>query len=336
MTEMERKVAGLKARAQELIALNAPMLSTPESRNTQITFYSPPPPVEADIMSQSRSLSSATSSSTVDDAAAMVDVPEERDPEAARLQLEFMRKRMRQAEKAKDGFHTKAMREAEVLQGAKVFTTAVVKVNFPDRTVVQGMFSPQEPVSALYAWLKDLLKEDNEGSGSSNNGEDTTMDSSSSSSLSTETPQKLPQFYLYQSPPPTQLAENDSRSLTDARLTPAALLHLGWGSKIGSSSANSGVGGGGGIAGRKREDYFNKRAFELEAATREGVRELHYPSSVSVNDVSMTGAGTRGGGGGGVDETEKMINAAANNLLGGGGGGGGGGGSGKPSWLKLR
>jgi hypothetical protein len=131
MTEMERKVAGLKARAQELIALNAPSLSTPESRNTQITFYSPPPPVDAYLISQSRSMSStlSSSSSSVDDAA-MVDIPEERDPEAARLQLEFMRKRMRQAEKAKDGFHTKAMREAEALQSAKVFTTALVKVNF--------------------------------------------------------------------------------------------------------------------------------------------------------------------------------------------------------------
>jgi hypothetical protein len=46
-----------------------------------------------------------SSSSSVDDAA-MVDIPEERDPEAARLQLEFMRKRMRQAEKAKDAFET--------------------------------------------------------------------------------------------------------------------------------------------------------------------------------------------------------------------------------------
>jgi hypothetical protein len=249
----------------------------------------------------------------------MVDIPEERDPEAARLQLEFMRKRMRQAEKAKDGFHTKAMREAEALQSAKVFTTALVKVNFPDRTVVQGMFSPQEPVSSIYAWLKDLFKEESDSSVMSancSNNEDISMGTSGGC--------KHPQFYLYLSPPPTQLAENDSRSLLEARLTPAALLHLGWGSKIGSSQ--------GGVAGRKREDYFNQRAFELEAATREGVRELQYPSSVSVNDVSMTSAGVKGSGG--ADETERLINAAASNLLGGGGGGGGG--SGKPSWLKLR
>jgi hypothetical protein len=328
MTEMERKVAGLKARAQELVSQNAPSLSTPESRCTQITFYTPPVTLSNDIDSR---ISSSSISSSADQDDKMVDIPEERDPEAAKLQLEFMRKRMRQAEKAKEGFHTKAMREAEMLQGAKVFTTALVKVHFPDRTVVQGMFSPQEPVSSIYLWLKDLLlksedDEDTHASITENNNENVIMESSvlNEENISMQSGLQFPQFYLYQSPPPTQLAENDTRSLIEARLTPAALLHLGWGSKIGSSSS--------GVV-KKREAYFNSRAFELEAATRMGVRELQYPTSVNVNEISINGS-TATTTTGNIDETERLINAAANNLLGGGGGGSGG--SGKPSWLKLR
>jgi hypothetical protein len=329
MTEMERKVAGLKARAQELVSQNAPSLSTPESRCTQITFYTPPVTLSNDLENR---ISSSSISSSADQDDKMVDIPEERDPEAAKLQLEFMRKRMRQAEKAKEGFHTKAMREAEMLQGAKVFTTALVKVHFPDRTIVQGMFSPQEPVSSIYLWLKDLLlksedDEDTHASITENNNENVIMESSvlNEENRSMQSTLQFPQFYLYQSPPPTQLAENDTRSLIEARLTPAALLHLGWGSKIGSSSS--------GVV-KKREAYFNSRAFELEAATRMGVRELHYPTSVNVNEISINGS-TATTTTGNIDETERLINAAANNLLGGGGGGGSGG-SGKPSWLKLR
>ena len=330
MTEMEKKVAGLKARAQELVSQNAPSLSTPESRCTQITFYTPPVTLSNDLENSRISSSSISSSADQDDK--MVDIPEERDPEAAKLQLEFMRKRMRQAEKAKEGFHTKAMREAEMLQGAKVFTTALVKVHFPDRTIVQGMFSPQEPVSSIYLWLKDLLlksedDEDTHASITENNNENVIMESSvlNEENRSMQSTLQFPQFYLYQSPPPTQLAENDTRSLIEARLTPAALLHLGWGSKIGSSSS--------GVV-KKREAYFNSRAFELEAATRMGVREFHYPTSVNVNEISINGS-TATTTTGNIDETERLINAAANNLLGGGGGGGSGG-SGKPNWLKLR
>jgi hypothetical protein len=39
-------------------------------------------------------------------------------------------------------FHTRTMQELEQLQKAKVYTTTLIRVQMPDRTVLQGTFSP--------------------------------------------------------------------------------------------------------------------------------------------------------------------------------------------------
>lgn len=104
------------------------------------------------------------------------------------------------------------MRELDQLQKAKVYTSTLIRVQTPDRTIMQGTFSPLEPVGAVHAWVRSLLQPQ----------PDASLADGGASSTS------LP-FYLYQTPPQVILQESGDKSLADAKLQPAVLLYLGWG-----------------------------------------------------------------------------------------------------------
>jgi hypothetical protein len=53
---------------------------------------------------------------------------------------------------------TRAMRELQRLEKASVYKEAVIRVQFPDQTVVQGCFHPDEPVGNVYDWIASCLQ----------------------------------------------------------------------------------------------------------------------------------------------------------------------------------
>ncbi|CAM9534005.1 unnamed protein product [Scytosiphon promiscuus] len=95
-------------------------------------------------------------------------------------------------------FQTKAMREIERLQKATVYRTTLIKVQFPDRVVLQATFASTEGV-------KDLLEVVR-------------------SSLGDHSKERA--LELYVSPPRTVLKA--ASSLSDAGLVPAALVYVSW------------------------------------------------------------------------------------------------------------
>jgi hypothetical protein len=201
---------------------------------------------------------------------------------------------------ALQGFKTKAMRELEALQKGRVFTATLIRVQAPDRTVVQALFSPLEPASAVYAWLRaDVLSDAVTAAG---------------------TP-----FYLYTTPPPTAIADN-ATTLADAQLQPAALLYLGWGT---GPAAKLAPGAGAPAA---REEYLQPRLLEAArggdaAQALGGAAAAHFPSSAPVvsqqapvRDVDAEAAAMLSG----------CVAPAPR-----GSAGGNKPGAGKPGWLKL-
>jgi hypothetical protein len=49
------------------------------------------------------------------------------------------------------------MRELHRLEKASVYKQAVIRVQFPDQTVVQGCFHPDEPIGNVYDWVASCL-----------------------------------------------------------------------------------------------------------------------------------------------------------------------------------
>jgi hypothetical protein len=169
---------------------------------------------------------------------------DERDPEAARLQAEHARKRLRASEREKEGFRTQAMRDAERLRDAAVYTSTVIRVLCPDRTVLQAVFGPLEPVAAVHAWVRSLMADADAGAGADPGADAAAAMANAETGAAAPEAAPVPAssaavlpprfaFYLYQTPPPAELAPS-ARTLAEARLLPAALLHLGWGSGPGS------------------------------------------------------------------------------------------------------
>ncbi|BFZ02586.1 hypothetical protein BsWGS_05624 [Bradybaena similaris] len=108
---------------------------------------------------------------------------------------------------------TKAMRQAQVEALFDQYERTVIRVQFPERFTLQGLFQPREPVAALYAFVKEHLSDPNET------------------------------FYLYTAPP-KQVLNDKTLSLAACHLAPAALVYCGSESQkdhLLSSSATSNV-----------------------------------------------------------------------------------------------
>ncbi len=88
------------------------------------------------------------------------------------------------------------MREAKSLKKAQQYTKVAVRIHFPDRHVLQGFFRPLETVSTLREFVRSNLQDPKVG------------------------------FYLYTTPPRCVL-KDDTQSLFEAKLFPAAVVHFG-------------------------------------------------------------------------------------------------------------
>ncbi|CAM9226366.1 unnamed protein product, partial [Discosporangium mesarthrocarpum] len=96
-------------------------------------------------------------------------------------------------------FQTRAMRELEQLQRSRAYKSTIIKVQFPDRVVVEATFSSREGVSDLLAVVDSCLQEGLQGQR---------------------------KYVLYVSPPRTVLKA--SSTLSEAGLVPAALVYVSW------------------------------------------------------------------------------------------------------------
>ncbi|KAL3875966.1 hypothetical protein ACJMK2_033860 [Sinanodonta woodiana] len=91
---------------------------------------------------------------------------------------------------------TKALRQAQLEVKYSKYTKVVIRLQFPDRLVLQGVFKPTETIFALQTFVKDHLEEKSEP------------------------------FYLYTAPPKNVL--NDlSQTLLEAHLVPASVVYFG-------------------------------------------------------------------------------------------------------------
>lgn len=113
------------------------------------------------------------------------------------LLISSLRARREEMEKTKN-FRTQAMRELDELKRKKVFQTALIRVQFPDRAVVQASFHPNETIQDVMDHVAECL-----------------------------TDQCKPnRFYLYVTPPTQKLAT--TKTLAELNLVPAALTYLSW------------------------------------------------------------------------------------------------------------
>ena len=254
-TKTERRVAELRSRARDIMRSAQPV-----ARGTQVSVFDP------------QQQGSAASSSASASAGGRGMEEEEDDPEARRIQLEYYAAKLkREAEEAErvrfffrpifslvlalalthsrphpparaQGLRTRAMAELEALEKSSVFVTTVIRVQFPDRLLVQASFSPLETLSSVYEWVGSLLAPQQVGGEGSGQG------------MAVEGwergGQQPPPFYLFTAPPHTPhllpaaaLAcaaaapatprapppPQEDPTLQDRKFTPLQLLHCGWG-----------------------------------------------------------------------------------------------------------
>ena len=115
-------------------------------------------------------------------------------------------KRMEDERKKREegGFTTKAMRDLESMKKAKVYSHAQIRINFPDGKHLHAKFLPSENISSIRSVIKSACEP--------------------SLAVSLD-------FDLYVAPPRRLL--NDSKTLTEEELVPAAKIHISW--KVGAS-----------------------------------------------------------------------------------------------------
>uniref|UniRef100_A0A7S2RKB7 UBX domain-containing protein n=1 Tax=Rhizochromulina marina TaxID=1034831 RepID=A0A7S2RKB7_9STRA len=130
-------------------------------------------------------------------------------PGDAGLVAKAMAAKMAQAKRAEDvPFQTKAMRELAQLEKARVYERTIVRVQFPDRTVVTANFHPHETIQAVAAVVSDLLIRPQ----------------------GTDPGPAAPDFDLFITPPRQVLTQSShsSKSLTELGLVPACVIYLSW------------------------------------------------------------------------------------------------------------
>lgn len=115
----------------------------------------------------------------------------------AQLLIASMKSRRAEIEKAQD-FQTRAMRELEDLKRRKVFQNTILRIQFPDRVVLQAAFHPNESVEDVIEFTRACL----------------------------DGPSRDRRFYLYSTPPMQKLKPEST--LQDFNLVPAAHIYLSW------------------------------------------------------------------------------------------------------------
>lgn len=108
--------------------------------------------------------------------------------------LSAQRKRLRELED--QPLMTSAMRRAHLEAAYSRYKLVTIRVYFPDKLVLQGLFRPRETVFALKTFVRQHLED------------------------------RHLQFYCYTSPP-KHVLEDDSQTLIEARLVPATVVYFG-------------------------------------------------------------------------------------------------------------
>ncbi|XP_006814773.1 tether containing UBX domain for GLUT4-like [Saccoglossus kowalevskii] len=91
---------------------------------------------------------------------------------------------------------TRTLKETQAIKLMEKYPKVAIRVHFPDRLVLQGLFRPQEPVKSVMEFVKDNLDD------------------------------KDMKFYLYTTPPKYVLTK-ENQSLLEAKLVPAANVYFG-------------------------------------------------------------------------------------------------------------
>ncbi|CAN8002470.1 unnamed protein product, partial [Ixodes hexagonus] len=112
--------------------------------------------------------------------------------DAKYLAEDYRRQRQEMEERP---LETSQLREARAKRLSLEYRSALIRIYFPDRLVLQGIFLPEERVGDITQFVRGFLR----------NGRQ--------------------KFYLYTSPPKTVLEER--LSLADANLVPASVVHFG-------------------------------------------------------------------------------------------------------------
>uniref|UniRef100_A0AAV1UIN4 UBX domain-containing protein n=1 Tax=Peronospora matthiolae TaxID=2874970 RepID=A0AAV1UIN4_9STRA len=115
----------------------------------------------------------------------------------AQLLISSLKARRDKMEKTKN-FRTQAMRDLDELKRKRVFQTVLIRVQFPDRTVMQATFHPSETIQDVMDHVTECLADQFRAS----------------------------KFYLYVTPPTQKLVA--SKTLIELNLVPAALTYFSW------------------------------------------------------------------------------------------------------------
>ena len=110
--------------------------------------------------------------------------------------LRLMLKDLKNERTGEEPLMTTKMREERQKSKMDQYDRVAIRVYFPDRTVLQGFFSPRETVSAVSSFVGENLE------------------------------QKNVDFYLYTTPPRTIL-DKTNLTLFEAKLFPTAIVHFG-------------------------------------------------------------------------------------------------------------
>eukprot|EP01137_Pigoraptor_chileana_P030833 Opistho-2@17841 len=100
-------------------------------------------------------------------------------------------------ERESEQLMTRTLRNELRQKSAEKYGRTVIRIRFPCRTVIQALFAPTEPLSAVFEFARTCL---------------------------TST---TPAFYLYTSPPKEVLSNSTTTKLFEAGLSPAALVYFG-------------------------------------------------------------------------------------------------------------
>ncbi|KAK1939426.1 Tether containing UBX domain for GLUT4 [Phytophthora citrophthora] len=131
----------------------------------------------------------------------------------AQLLISSLKARREEMEKTKhvhQNFRTQAMRELDELKRKKVFQSALIRVQFPDRAVLQASFHPNETIQDVMDHVTECLADQYQTS----------------------------KFHLYVTPPMQKLAA--MKTLAELNLLPAALMYLSWSVTPQTEMANAG------------------------------------------------------------------------------------------------
>lgn len=208
----ERELRAMRDHTVALQRANRP----PADRQTRIWLHVPAPATAAVAgtvagtaagsshagAGASMASDAVSSSAVVDD-----DMP---DAEAQALLLAYARKKLTEAS-TDAPLRTAALRELEAARSARVFTSAAIRVQLPDRTTLSGVFSPLDSLADVHAWVRGLLA---------------------------PAAAARPHF-LFSAPPPLAYADDPSTTLAAARLVPSKLLYFAFGEGLGRRAAGA-------------------------------------------------------------------------------------------------